>query len=211
MRQIIRASLMGAALSCAALSASAQWYVGASAGQSRASGSGSQADQLADLGFFDASTRADDKDTMYRLHAGYRVHRNFAVELGFVDLGKYESHSTVSPPGFLDTSVKSHGIDLSAVGLLPLGERFTLFARAGAFASRTRASFSSGGSVRLIDGQQNQTKRSTHLVYGAGGTYDFTPNLGVRVEWARYDKLGDDFTGGEFAARALSAGVQWRF
>jgi OOP family OmpA-OmpF porin len=212
MRQIIRSILLGAALACAAWPSFAQWYVGASAGESRASlRGGLQADQLLELGFLGASTTIDDKDTMYRLHAGYRLHRHFAVELAYADLGKSLIRSTVVPTGSLETSVRSEGAELSAVGMLPVGGRLALFARAGAFAARTKASYSGDGSVRLVDGQQEQTRRSTHAVYGAGATYDFTPNLGLRVEWCRYDKLGDEFTGGEHDARVLSAGIQWRF
>lgn len=212
MRHIIRISLLGAALACSALPAQAQWYVGASVGQSKASFRGtSQADQLLDLGFEDAATTLDDKDTAHRLYGGYRLHRHLAVELTYVDLGKSSIHSTVVPTGLLDASVRTSGAELSAVGLWPLADRFTLFARAGTLAARTRASYSSGGSVRLIEGERNQTKRSTKLMYGAGATYDFTPNLGMRVEWSHYDKLGNDLTGGEFNARVLSAGIQWRF
>ncbi len=212
MRQITRFRLFGAALAFAIVPAHAQWYVGASAGESRASYRGSsQSDQFLDLGFDDASTSIDDKDTMYRLHAGYRLHRYFAVEAAYVDLGKFAIRSTVVPAGFLDTSVKTRGADLSAVGLLPLGERFTIFGRVGAFAGRTKASYSSGGSVQLVDGVHGQSKSTTSVVYGLGATYDFTPNLGLRAEWARYDKLGNDLTGGEFNVRAISAGLQWRF
>ena len=212
MRQITRFRLLGAALVLAAVPAQAQWYVGASAGESRASyRDSSQSDQFLDLGFDDASTSFDDKDTMYRLHVGYRLHRNIAVEAAYVDLGKIAIRSTVVPAGFLDTSVRTRGADLSVLGLLPLGERFVLFGRVGAFAARTKASYSSGGSVQLLDGRNEQSKSSTHLVYGLGGMYDFTPNLGLRAEWSRYDKLGNDLTGGEFNARTISAGAQWRF
>ena len=133
------------------------------------------------------------------------------MELGYADCGKFRRRMPVAPAGFLDTSVKSHGIDLSAVGLLPLGDRFTLFAGAGAFASRSRASYSSGGSVQLVDGRQEQTRTSTHWVFGVGAMYDFLPDLALRAEWARYDRLGDDLTGGRFNARTISVGIQWRF
>jgi OmpA-OmpF porin, OOP family len=212
MRQITRSILLGAALAWTASPAQAQWYVGASAGESRASfREGSQSDQLLALGFLSASTAIDGKGTMYRLHGGYRLHRHFAVELAYADLGKFMIRSTVEPAGSLETSVRSEGAELSALGLLPVGERLTLFARAGAFAARTKASYSGGGSVRLVDGGQSQTRRSTQAVYGVGATYDFTPSLALRVEWSRYGKLGDEFTGGELDADVLSAGIQWRF
>ena len=95
--------------------------------------------------------------------------------------------------------------------MLPLGEQFTVFARVGAFAAETRASYSGRGSVLLFDGEQTQKKRSTNVVYGVGATFNFTPRFALRAEYNRYSKLGDDFTGGEFDTRTLSAGIQYRF
>ena len=49
------------------------------------------------------------------------------------------------------------------------------------------------------------------MVYGIGATYNFSPRLALRAEWNRYQKLGNDLTGGEFDARTLTAGIQYRF
>ena len=212
MRKSTPLQLLGLALVVAAPCAHAQWYVGASAGESRTSSKGgSQADQLLDLGFDDASSSVDDKDTAYRIHAGYQFHRYLAVEAGYVDLGRTSIHSTVQPTGSLDTRIKAKGFDLSAVGMLPLGEQFMVFARIGAFAAETRASFSGSGSVALSSGEETQKKRTTGAVYGIGATYNFTPQLALRAEWNRYQKIGNDLTGGEFDAKTLTAGIQYRF
>src|SRR5687768_12692089 len=36
------------------------------------------------------STSDDDRDTGFKLYGGYRVSKNWAVEAGYFDLGKYE-------------------------------------------------------------------------------------------------------------------------
>lgn len=209
---IPRRTVLAAALALAALPAAAQWYVGAAIGDSRASFHGpSQADQFIDLGFLDASTSMDRSDTMYRLYGGWRFHRYFAVELGYADLGKYVMRTTVSPPGTLDTSMRTDGADLSLVGIYPVWERLQAFGRIGAYAARTRASYNGTGSVEVIPGAGNQSHRSTHAAYGLGLVYDFNPRWSVRGEWSRYDKLGTALTGGEFDASVWSAGLQWRF
>lgn len=212
MRKYRLFSLLCAASACALGPAHAQWYVGASAGSSRASFDGdSQAEQLLDLGFEDASTSIDRSDTMARVHAGYRFHRNVAVELAYVDLGELRVRSVVLPAGTLDASVESRGADLSVLGLWPIGDRFTVFGRVGAFAARTRATYAATGSVELVDGGARQAHRSTRVLYGLGVMYQVTPRLAVRGDWAHYDKLGSDVTGGRFDIRTLSAGIVWRF
>lgn len=209
---IPRQTLLTAALALAALPAAAQWYVGAAAGNSRASFRGPDpASQLIELGFLDASTSVDRSDAMYRLYGGWRFHRYLAVELGYVDLGRYSMRTTASPPGVLDTSIKSEGADLSLVGMYPVWDRLQVFGRIGAFAARTRASYSGSGSVEVIEGAGSQSRHSTHAVYGLGVMYDFNQRLSLRGEWSRYDKLGSALTGGEFDASVWSAGLQWRF
>lgn len=205
----IATSLVTLALVALAFPAHAQWYAGGSVGRSKASlGSGLRDDQLFDLGFNSPSTSVDDKGTAFRAFGGYRFHRYFAAELGYVDLGRYELRSTVLPAGSLNSSLRSRGIDLSALGLLPIGERFTLFGRVGVLAARTRTSFSSSGSVVLIEGSESE--RSSGVLYGVGGMADIAPNLALRVEYTEHRKLGDDLSG-EFKARTLTAGVQYRF
>lgn len=204
----IATSLVTLALAALALPAHAQWYAGGSVGRSKASlDSGLRDDQLFDLGFNGASTSVDDKGTAFRAFGGYRFHRYFAAELGYVDLGRYELRSTVAR-GSLNSSLRSRGIDLSALGLLPVGESFTLFGRVGVLAARTRSSFSSSGSVALIGGSESE--RSSGVLYGLGGMADVAPNLALRVEYTEHRKVGDDLSG-DFKARTITAGVQYRF
>lgn len=211
MKSIRATCLLSTGLLVAGLPAYSQWYVGASAGESRANSGGSnQAEALLDLGFDSASTTGDDKDAAYRLHGGYRWNRWVAFELGYTDLGRYSLSTTVLPAGRLDNRVKISGFDASVIGMLPLGERFALFGRVGAFAARTRASFSGSGSVQIFDGAGESTRRTTSALYGAGLTYDFTQNLGLRAEYTRYRRVGDDQTG-QYQPHTVTAGIQYRF
>ncbi len=204
--------LLAIALAASSIPSHAQWYAGGSIGQAEGSfGAGRQNEQLLDLGFDDASTSFDDKDTAYRVYGGYRFHRNFAAELAYVDLGRYQLRSTVLPAGTLTNRIRSSGAELSVLGLLPLGERWTAFGRLGILAARTKASYSGDGSIFVSGGESEQTKRTSGMVYGIGAMADLTPRFGLRLEWNEYRKLGDDLTGGEFDARVLSAGVQYRF
>lgn len=205
-------TLLAVAFAAFSIPSHAQWYAGGSIGQTKGSlSAGGQNDQLIGLGFDDASTSFDDKDTSYRVYGGYRFHRNFAAEIAYVDLGRFELRSTVVPAGTLTNRIRSSGAELSVLGLLPLGDRFTLFGRVGVLAARTKASFSGDGSIILIEGGSEQSQRSSGLVYGVGAMADFTPRFGVRVEYNEFRKLGDELTGGEFDTRVVNAGLQFRF
>src|SRR5690606_11097829 len=76
----------------------------------------------------DVIISCDDKDTAWRHFAGYQFHPNFAVELGYADLGEVSA----SAPG-LNASVEATALDLVAVGSIPLGDRFSLFGKVGAY------------------------------------------------------------------------------
>ncbi|MEO7744056.1 MAG: outer membrane beta-barrel protein [Usitatibacter sp.] len=194
-----------------ALPVHAQWYVGATAGQAKLSHDSSQSDQLLDLGFDAATTSFDDKDSAYRIHGGYRFHRNFAVELGYVNLGRYSSRSLVLPTGSLENRFRVEGVDVSAVGLLPLNSQFTVYGRVGLFASRTRASYAGTGSVVLINGASSQRERTQDLTYGVGAMYNFSPRFSLVAEISEYRGVGSELTGGELDIRTISAGLVYRF
>lgn len=207
----IRTPLFLLTLAAFASPSYAQWYAGGTIGRSESSlETGTRNDQLFELGFNGASTRVDDKDSAFRVYGGYRFHRHFAAEVGYVDLGRFELRSNVLPTGTFDSSMRSRGVDLSVLGLLPIGDRFTLFGRVGVLGARTRSSFSSSGSVRINEGSGNDSERSSGALYGVGVMASITPNFDVRVEFTEHRKLGDDLSG-EFEVQTLAAGVQYRF
>ena len=205
-----------AALAVVGLSAAvpsyAQWYVGGSIGKSDIKfNNAAQSDQFLDLGFTNPTTVSSTKDTGYRLFGGYQLHKYIAVEGAYVDLGRFGFRTDVTPRGSLTGSTRIDGFELSALGTLPIGDRFGLFARVGALAAQTKTSYTGGGSIETLIGGDSQKKRSTELVYGAGAMFNINKNLSVRGEWSRYDKLGNVLTGGRTNANLYSLGIVYRF
>ena len=205
-----------AALAVIGLSAAApsyaQWYVGGSIGKSDIKfNNAAQSDQFLDLGFTNPTTVSSTKDTGYRLFGGYQLHKYIAVEGAYVDLGRFGFRTDVTPRGSLTGSTRIDGFELSALGTLPIGDRFGLFARVGAVAAQTKTSYTGGGSIETLIGGDTQKKRSTELVYGAGAMFNINKNLSVRGEWSRYDKLGNVLTGGRTNANLYSLGIVYRF
>lgn len=202
---------LAAAIAIAALPASAQWYVGATVGGSKASvDKENRNNQLLDLGFDDATTHVDESDTAYRVYLGWRLNRNFAVEAGYGDLGRFEQRTDVLPLGSLRSTMRVTSADLSLLGLVPLGERWTVFGKVGAFEAKTKSSFSGSGSVSLFDNAGSMSNRKSGVVLGVGLMADVMPNLAVRAEYDYYRRLGDDITG-KFDVNTLMIGLQYRF
>ena len=74
------------------------WYVAAGGGASETSNSNY------------------DDTSSFSIHLGNRVTPSTAIEFGYVDIDDFEFE------GFSDSCVKIYGIDISALGLLPIGE-----------------------------------------------------------------------------------------
>jgi OOP family OmpA-OmpF porin len=98
---------------------------------------------------------------------GYQVNSNFAVEAGIADLGRVSDGTG---------KIKSHGEYLDAVGLLPLGNDFSLL-----------------GSVGLAHvnlDTSNGDARGSGLKLGLGSEYALSHNVALRGEYERYQPAG---------------------
>jgi OOP family OmpA-OmpF porin len=104
-------------------------------------------------------------DTAYGALLGYQYNRNFAVEGEYADLGRFTTATAVTG--------KSDVWGLSAVGILPLEDRFSVYGKLGVARSSTRTSTAAG-------------INRTAATYGLGGQFDATPMIGLRLSWERY-------------------------
>lgn len=188
------------------------WYAGFSVGQSRFdSVSKSEIDAaLVAGGLGGVSSSLDDTDTAYKAHLGYMIDPHFAVELGYVDLGKlnYDATFTSPGPGTGHGDVKADGVTLELVGSLPVAERFSLLARLGIIKPHVKLDVSAAGGGGSASASTTAT--NVRFTYGLGAQYDFTPSIGARLEWQRFDKLGNDDTG-KGDVDLVSAGIDFRF
>jgi OOP family OmpA-OmpF porin len=115
----------------------------------------------------------DEKDSAFKLFAGYRVNPNFALEASYIDYG-----------------------EASARGIVPLGNRFSLFGKAGVLMSDIE-----GSSVGAF-GPASASESETGLHIGVGAMFDISPTFAIRAEWERNDELETDM---------MSIGLQVRF
>lgn len=149
----------------------------------------------------------DDNDLGWRAFAGWQFHRNFAIEGGYFDLGKAEARGFVGAVE-ANAGAKVHGWELLAVGLLPLNPQFSLFAKAGV--ARTRVNVSGSAALGSTTLSTSSSDTSTDFTFGVGAQYLFTPHLGARLEWQRYNDVGGGNTGKD-DIDLFSGGLMYRF
>jgi len=137
---------------------------------------------------------SDKKDTSYKVFGGYQFNRNFALEGGYFNLGRFGyTATTAAPAGTLAGQIKLQGINVDAVGLLPLSTRWSALGRVGVQYAQARDSFSTTGA--LTASNPNPDKNKTNYKAGLGLQYAITPAVLVRGEIERYrinDAVGNN-------------------
>jgi OOP family OmpA-OmpF porin len=157
------------------------WYLGASVGQGKATGS------CSDL----PTVSCDKTDSTWKLFGGYQFNRYIAAEGAYSDLGKRKT----SGPG-LSVEVKATAWELVGVGAYPIGSSgFAPYGKLGVY--RTKAKVSANVPTTGDDTHDDVT-------VGLGLRYDATKNISVRAEWQRYNGSGSDLD-------VLSIGALWKF
>ena len=165
-------------------------YIGANLGTTRAhSNNDSINSTLAGQGFTVTSRTEDNSSTGYKLFGGYQLNRNFAVEGGYFDLGRFNySVSTTGPgitgPGTFTSDTRVRGLNLDLVGILPLTDQFSVFGKIGAAYAQSRANFTRTGTMPLSGSPSS--RNDTNLKVGLGMQYAITEALAVRAEVERY-------------------------
>lgn len=180
-------TLAAAALAAAGLffsaPAAAQFYLGFSFGQAEVDQSLIVPDLL------DPGGTVDGKDGAFKLFGGYQFNRNFALEAAAVDLGdmSYSGFFSGTPSGPVSGGrVQNGGLNLSAVGVLPLGERFALFGKAGIFLWSSEATDITGGVPTISEAD------GSDLSLGLGASFALTPRASLRAEWERFEMSSSD-------------------
>ena len=119
----------------------------------------------------------DADSTAFRLIAGWQFNDFFSLEGGYHNFGELEQ-SFDSNGELVDISLKADGFTLGGTGSLPLGEKFALFGRAGAFFW--------DGDAEINDITQARPE-DTNLYYGGGAKFAITERLSLVGDWTRYE------------------------
>jgi len=178
--------------------AESNWYVLGDIGQSNFGASNSDVNDI--LPGYEHVTKVavDNTGAAYRLQAGYQFTENFGVEGGYFDLGNIQYEYVPALNAGVATLVPIHenikikfsafGWNLSAVGVLPLKNNLSLFARAGVARATVKTK------IEVTDsflGDRSAAEKSAHVkpLFGIGVSYKLNNNLLLQVEAQRYSNL----------------------
>lgn len=169
---LIAALLVLGAAPGRALPQDSSWYAGLGVGRLKA-------DACAP-----APAACDEKDTAWKLFGGYQFNPYFGYELAIADMGK----RAASLAGIGTATANLRFFEMTLTGTLPLGQRLSAYGKAGIFAWDIDYDLPPGfnGSV---DSNGND------YTFGLGLKYQFTRSLAARLEWQRYNDVGDAATG----------------
>ena len=139
----------------------------------------------------------DDDDTTFGAFAGWQFNRHFALEGAYTNFGSLDGRITNGTGVVLfDTDPQSFA--LKVVGILPIGEQFSLSANAGLHSW----DLGQGSGEEIDDVIGNDS--ATDPTYGIGGRFDFSNDWAVRAQLQRYEFDRADLD-------ELSLGVQYTF
>ena len=140
--------------------------------------------------------RKDELDTAYKFFGGYQFSRYIAAELSYTDLGKFAYIYDASGIGLGEERLnyKAKSWATSAVGSIPMGSSgFSLLGRLGiTYNFAERSGFTGDGlTVAATFPRPPASKHRFSPLWGVGVGYDFSPALGLRLEYEDYGKFGE--------------------
>lgn len=184
MKKIAAALLLSAVSAAPALAANPGGYVAADIGSATFSG--------ANFGGPGANLTFPNPGSLH-LSGGFRFDQNIGIEGGLVFVGD----STINYIGGGYETLRTSAIYIAAVGTLPLSSQFDLFGKLGL--SSTKIDYISNVFA-------NATQSTGNVMFGLGGQFNVTPNIGIRVQYENFGKV--DFPAGAIViGRATSIGL----
>lgn len=184
-------ALMLASAATPALSQDASWFAGLGIGQVKIDGC---------PGAAAPGATCDDKDTTWKIFGGYQFNSYLGYEIGLVDLSEWPA--SLGAVGTANAKLRI--FELTLVGTMPLSQRFSVYGKAGVY--QWDADFEpAAGVAATADANGND------YTFGLGATYKLTRTAAVRLEWQRYNKVGDPSTTGRFNVDVVGVGALLSF
>ncbi|NUU00864.1 porin family protein [Herbaspirillum robiniae] len=137
---------------------------------------------------------------------GYQFNKNLGLELGYFATDDFKQNGTnLAGTATYETKIDTKGVDLAVV------YKFTefvpgLFLKAGATHSKVSANITArSGSASA---SASDSVSGTGYLFGLGYEFAFSQNLGARLGYTRYEKLGGE---SDNKANMFSAGIKYKF
>lgn len=178
-----------------------RFYAGAGVGLAKLGGDGLE-EFMANVNMAPA-TNVDDTDTGFKLYAGYRFTPQFSAEAGYSSLGKFSFDTGIPSTG----EVTASSIDIAALAIFPIAERFKFFGRfgVGLWDLKVKVNSSPGFAG------ERRNKTSVSPLIGAGATYSLTSRVALRADVERHFAVGNKENTGQFDIDLATLGVEVDF
>jgi OmpA-OmpF porin, OOP family len=170
----------------------AGWYVGLGAGRLK---TGDECPTGAAPG-----ASCEDEDTAWKLFGGYQFNPYLGYELAIADMGQ----RSASLSGIGVVTARFRFFETVLTGTLPMGQRLSAYAKAGIFAWDIDYDLPPGF-IGSADSNGND------YTFGLGVKYRFTRSFALRLEWQRYNDVGEPTTTGRFNADTFGIGALLSF
>lgn len=188
----------------------AGWYIGGGLGRTNVNIDEAGLNAAATTaGAASAVTSSDENDTGWKLFGGYQFNKHLALELTYANLGRFNTTTTITgPAGTVSGKAKlENNWSGDLIGILPVGQGFSLFGRVGLLYSETK--ISAAATVPPVTVGLDTKDNDWNYKLGLGVGYEFTNNVGIRGEWERYRV--SDGSGGKGDADLWSVSLRYKF
>jgi OmpA-OmpF porin, OOP family len=179
------------ALALASGGALAQGYAGVSIGQSKV-----------DLDCT-GTTSCDRSDTAFKIFGGYMFIPNAGVELTYYNQGKATLAGTDPLLGNVTGEYKGDGFGVYGVAVAPFGNGASVFGKLGMVSGKIKLDATSS-----VFGSASDSERHTNVAWGVGAGYEFTKNIGARLE---FERVRVKFQGEKDDVDLVTLGLVYRF
>ena len=137
-------------------------------------------------------------------NVGYQFNSYFALESGYTQFADVNANSPIAGGTLAVANKENYGIDLLAKGILPINQKFNVFAKAGMMRLHTKQITS-----RLVFPDSSTTATTVRYVpeFGVGTSYNLTHSVALTLQGITTLKSNNNIP----ATYAGYAGLSYKF
>ena len=156
-------------------------------------------------------TNLDESGLAWKLFGGYEFNDFFSSEIGYSDLGDAQARFVATAPtaAIINAEAEASAFTASIVGTYPFNRELGVFGRLGA------AYWSVDGTAVAAVGGTTVTASADDdgidFLFSLGAQYNFSEQVGLRLEWEHYSGVGDSSAGTDSSTNVFGGSLLYRF
>jgi opacity protein-like surface antigen len=162
---------------------------------------------LTSAGATGLTSKDDGSGNEWRIQAGYKFTPYLAIEGGYIDLGQVDYKANFAG-GTAKGTEKAGGFDLAVLGMYPITDNLSVFAKGGVIAAKVDTKLSSAA---LPAAHVSDASTEVRPLAGAGFTYGVMKNVDLRFDYDHVFGIGNSGKGGKMNDDIVSAGISYSF